>query len=48
MIGVGKMGDMMSLLFAEHGIEVHFYDPSEQNVHTLLDHAREAKNHAKI
>jgi len=29
MIGVGSMGSMMSLLFAEHGAEVHFYDPSE-------------------
>lgn len=28
MIGVGSMGSMMSLLFAEHGAEVHFYDPS--------------------
>jgi hypothetical protein len=30
MIGVGNMGGMMSLLFAEHGIEVFFYDPAEQ------------------
>lgn len=28
MIGVGSMGSMMSLLFAEHEVEVHFFDPS--------------------
>ncbi|KEF59575.1 uncharacterized protein A1O9_04420 [Exophiala aquamarina CBS 119918] len=48
MIGVGNMGGMMSLLFAEHGVEVHFYDPSEENTHKLLDRAKEAKIKAKI
>lgn len=38
----------MSLLFAEHGVEVHFYDPSEDNVHLLIDHAKEAKVQDKI
>lgn len=40
MVGVGSMGSMMSLLFAEHGAEVHFYDPSEDNVKTLQDEAK--------
>jgi 6-phosphogluconate dehydrogenase len=48
MIGGGNMGSNMSLLFAEHGVEVHFYDPSEQNVHILLDQAKATKNHAKV
>lgn len=48
MIGVGNMGGMMSLLFAEHGIEVYFYDPAEQNVHLLLEHAKQTGHHAKI
>lgn len=39
---------MMSLLFAERGVEVHFYDPSEQNVHVLRDHAKEAKVEKQI
>jgi len=29
MIGAGSMGSMMSLLFAEHGAEIHFFDPSQ-------------------
>ncbi|KAH6648943.1 6-phosphogluconate dehydrogenase [Truncatella angustata] len=35
MLGVGSMGAMMSLLFAEHGYEVHFFDPSEKNMDQL-------------
>jgi phosphoglycerate dehydrogenase-like enzyme len=27
MIGVGSMGGSMSLLYAEYGVEVHYYDP---------------------
>lgn len=38
----------MSLLFAEHGVEVNFYDPSEANDERLLDHAKEAKVEDKI
>jgi len=38
----------MSLLFAEHGVEVNFYDPMEENVKALLDHAKEAKCEDKI
>lgn len=38
----------MSLLFAEHGVEVNFYDPSEDNVKILLEHTKEAKREDKI
>ena len=38
----------MSLLFAELGIEVSFYDPSGEHDRTLLDHAKEAKLEDKI
>jgi 6-phosphogluconate dehydrogenase len=48
MIGVGSMGGSMSLLFAEHGVEVNFYDPSEDNVKALLIQAKEAKREDKI
>ena len=37
------MGGMMSLLFAELGAEVNFYDPSSENSAALLKHAKEAK-----
>jgi 3-hydroxyisobutyrate dehydrogenase-like beta-hydroxyacid dehydrogenase len=40
MIGFGSMGGSMSLLFAEHGLEVNFFVPSEDNVKALLHHAR--------
>ena len=39
---------MLSLLFAEKGVEVYFYDPSEENVRTLQENAKEAKVHDKI
>lgn len=51
MIGVGSMGSMgsmMSLLFAEHGIKVHFYDPQEKNIHLLLDRAKKINVQDKI
>ena len=38
----------MSLLFAEHGIEVNFFDPSKANDKQLHDHAREAKVQDRI
>ena len=38
----------MTLLFAEHGYTVHFYDPSQDNVDALLSHAKEAKQRDKI
>ena len=31
MLGVGSMGSMLSLLLAELGIEVFYYDPSEDS-----------------
>ncbi|KAI1857627.1 hypothetical protein JX265_011042 [Neoarthrinium moseri] len=40
MLGVGSMGAMMSLLMSEHGFEVHFFDPSEQNM-DMLQHQGE-------
>jgi 6-phosphogluconate dehydrogenase len=48
MIGVGSMGGSMSLLFAEHGVKVNFYDPSEDNVKALLNQAKEAKREDKV
>jgi 6-phosphogluconate dehydrogenase len=48
MIGVGSMGSNLALLFAEYGVEVHFHDPSEQNVHIMLDQAKANKNPAQI
>lgn len=38
----------MSLLFAELGVEVNFYDPSEEQDRTLLRHAKEAKLEHRI
>ncbi len=48
MIGVGNMGAMMSLLFAELGIEVNFYDPSADHDQAFLEHAKEAKLEDRI
>ncbi|KPI37561.1 6-phosphogluconate dehydrogenase, decarboxylating [Cyphellophora attinorum] len=42
------MGGMMSLLYAEHGVDVHFFDPSEENVHQLLHMAKKLKTDHKI
>lgn len=42
MIGAGSMGGMMTLLCAEHGIEVHMFDPSADNVNHVLKQAKEA------
>lgn len=42
MIGAGSMGGMMTLLCAEHGIEVHIFDPSADNVNRVLKQAKEA------
>jgi 6-phosphogluconate dehydrogenase len=42
MIGAGSMGGMMSLLCAEHGIEVHIFDPSAENVDRVLGQAKDA------
>lgn len=35
MVGVGSMGSMMSLLYAEHGVEVHYYDPGKSSAALL-------------
>ncbi|KKY30791.1 putative 6-phosphogluconate dehydrogenase [Diaporthe ampelina] len=42
MIGAGSMGGMMALLCAEHGIEVHMFDPSADNVNHVLEQAKQA------
>ena len=42
------MGGMMSLLFAEIGVEVNFYDPSPENSDALLKHAKEAKLEERV
>ncbi|KAK5464989.1 hypothetical protein LTS15_001552 [Exophiala xenobiotica] len=39
MCGTGSMGGMMSLLYAEHGVEVFYYDPNEENVKKLQQEA---------
>lgn len=41
MLGVGSMGAMMSMLYAEHGSEVHFFDPSEENMKVLAKQAQD-------
>ncbi|KAK9414421.1 putative 6-phosphogluconate dehydrogenase [Seiridium unicorne] len=57
MLGVGSMGAMMSLLFAEHGYEVHFFDPSKENMDSLQqqgedihldDRVRRAKSYEDV
>jgi 6-phosphogluconate dehydrogenase len=42
------MGSMMSMLYAEHGVEVHFYDPDEENVENLLSISKTLKTDTKI
>lgn len=42
MIGAGSMGGMMTLLCAEHGIEVHMFDPSPDSVNHVLEQAKNA------
>lgn len=48
MIGAGNMGGMMSLLFAEHDIEVHIFDPSTESVQGVLKQAKDAGLDSKI
>lgn len=48
MVGAGSMGGMMSLLYAEHGLDIHFFDPNEDNVHQLLEQAKTLKTNHKI
>ncbi|KUI57392.1 6-phosphogluconate dehydrogenase, decarboxylating [Cytospora mali] len=40
MIGAGNMGGMMTLLFAEYGIEAHMFDPSTESVNKVLKQAK--------
>lgn len=40
-MGAGSMGGRMSLLFAEHGIDVHFFDPSAPNVEYVKSRAKD-------
>ncbi|KAI1351728.1 6-phosphogluconate dehydrogenase [Xylaria sp. FL0043] len=47
-LGVGSMGGMMSLLFAEHGYEVYFFDPSDQNMDRLERMYRDIHLESKI
>lgn len=39
---------MVSLLFAEYGIEMHLCDPSGKNAQLLLDHAKATNTQSKI
>lgn len=48
MIGAGNMGGMMTLLFAEYGIEAHMFDPSTENVNHVLKQAKQAGLDSKI
>ncbi|KAK6219206.1 hypothetical protein LQW54_002455 [Pestalotiopsis sp. IQ-011] len=48
MLGVGSMGAMMSLLFAEHGYEVHFFDPSEENMDALEKQGKDIQLDDKV
>lgn len=43
-----SIAGMMSLLYAEHGLDVHFYDPNEENVRQLLEMAKSLKTDHKI
>ncbi|KAI0593061.1 6-phosphogluconate dehydrogenase [Biscogniauxia sp. FL1348] len=40
MLGVGSMGAMLTLLMAERGYEVYFFDPNEKNMTTLTQQSR--------
>ena len=42
------MGSMMSLLFAENGLEVSMYDPSPKNLDSAMSNAKTAKPESKI
>ncbi|KAI0124301.1 6-phosphogluconate dehydrogenase [Xylariales sp. AK1849] len=48
MLGVGSMGAMMSLLMAEHGYEVHFFDPSEGNMDVLEQQGKDIHLDARV
>ncbi|RYP08021.1 hypothetical protein DL764_002167 [Monosporascus ibericus] len=48
MLGVGSMGSMMSLLLAELGVEVFYYDPSDKNMDTLEQQSKDMKLNDKV
>lgn len=48
MIETSSMGGMILLLFAEHGIHMHYYNPFKKNVEALQSHAQESKHEDKI
>ncbi|PKS08545.1 hypothetical protein jhhlp_004931 [Lomentospora prolificans] len=48
MIGAGSMGSMMSLMFAEYDIDVHFFEPSDDTADRLLKYAKDNKLDGKI
>ncbi|RYO94419.1 hypothetical protein DL766_002767 [Monosporascus sp. MC13-8B] len=43
MLGVGSMGSMLSLLLAELGVEVFYYDPSDKNMDMLERQSKDIK-----
>ncbi|CAF0780561.1 unnamed protein product [Adineta steineri] len=43
-IGAGSMGGNMSLLFAEHGLQVSLYDVKQESVQAVIDMAKEQDN----
>lgn len=48
MLGVGSMGSMMTLLMAEHGYHVFFFDPSDENMATLDKQEKDLHLHDKV
>ncbi|KAI1365909.1 6-phosphogluconate dehydrogenase [Xylaria arbuscula] len=48
MLGVGSMGGAMSMLFAEQGYEVYFFDPSDQNMDKLEKAVRDIHLDSKV
>ncbi|KAI0160689.1 6-phosphogluconate dehydrogenase [Xylariaceae sp. FL1272] len=48
LIGAGGMGGMLALLFAELGVGVHFFDPSDTNSKKVLANAKTLKFEDKI
>ncbi|KAI1376518.1 6-phosphogluconate dehydrogenase [Hypoxylon crocopeplum] len=48
MLGVGSMGSMMTLLMAEQGYEVFFFDPSEKNMDVLEKQTKDTHLDGKV
>lgn len=47
-IGVGVMGSMSALLFAENGVDVSIYDRSEENLRRAAKKAKQAGLAARV